>query len=259
LSSRVQAVAVVAAAVVVAVVIGAWALIVEPKLRPSPIHPAVASAVASVTAHDRVVILEPRVPSQGIVVYAHGNNQDERAVLTGANVAPVAGRLLREGYYVVGAYAGGNAWGNPGSLAEYERVISEVRSLSDVDDVFLWGESMGGLPSLELASRVGGVKAWAGVYPVCDARTVMGQGDLLAGIEQAYPDRRTGAVSPVAMPDVPLMFWASPDDTRVPKATNTDACAAKAKGRATVITTKGNHGDPSNFDPDALAEFFNQN
>jgi hypothetical protein len=56
-----------------------------------------------------------------------------------------------------------------------------------------------------------------------------------------------------------MMFWASPQDETVPKATNTDLCAARARAEGatvTVIRTRGEHGDRSDFDGPRLLEFF---
>lgn len=242
------------------VVLVAGAVFVVKKVLPDPTLPEVEASAASIeeaeVGGNPAVILTPHEPTKGIVLYAHGNNQTERAVLSGPNVAPLTAELLDAGYIVAASLAEGNAWGNPASLEAYEALVTEVREDSAVDDLYLLGESMGGLPSLQLASSLPGVKAWAGFYPVCDVQTIMNQDDLRGGVEAAYPNGGgVDSVGPVSMPDVPLMFWASADDTRVPKSSNTDACAATAN-EATVITTEGNHGDPSNFRPEVLLRFF---
>jgi dipeptidyl aminopeptidase/acylaminoacyl peptidase len=229
-------------------------------LLPDPPLAAVTAAAAEVHelgGDEPAVILTPKAPSRGIVLYVHGNKQTEREVLSGLNVAPLTAELLKAGYTVVSSRGAGNAWGNPASLRTYQTLISYVRQVSPVDDLYLMGESMGGLASLKLAGSDPQVKAWIGFYPVCDTRTLQDQEDLREGIADAYPDGKgLETVTPVAIPQrVPLLFFASPDDTRVPKSSNTDACAAKSK-KAAVVTTEGNHGNASNFQADKVLAFF---
>jgi fermentation-respiration switch protein FrsA (DUF1100 family) len=66
-------------------------------------------------------------------------------------------------------------------------------------------------------------------------------------------------VSPVAVPRVPMMIWASAHDTVVSAALNAErlAEAERAAGGSVVYTpTSGNHGDPSNFRPAVVVRFF---
>lgn len=240
------------------VVVGVGAYVVK-KVIPVPTLGEVVQAAASIEettiGGESSIILTPHSPTQGIVVYAHGNNQTEQEVLTGGNVAPLTADLLDAGYIVAASLAEGNAWGNDASIAAYEALIEHAQEASPVDDVYLLGESMGGLPSLRLAASIPDVKAWVGFYPVCDVSTILDQEDLREGVNTAYPNGGEDTVSPPPMPDVPLLFLASPDDTRVPKESNSDRCAAAAED-ATVVTTTGNHGDPSNFDSGRIIQFF---
>lgn len=126
---------------------------------------------------------------------------------------------------------------------------------------------MGGFDGLALLGRAP-VKAWAGIFPACDLRSVYDLGLYPRQIRAAYD--RTGhrlgdAIarrSPVDFdpPDgLPMRFWASPDDRVIPKRENADACAALARrrgARVEVTTTTGDHGDPSNYDADGVLRLF---
>jgi len=127
--------------------------------------------------------------------------------------------------------------------------------------------SMGGFDGLALLGRVP-VKAWAGIFPACDLRSVYDLGLYPGQIRVAYDrtGRRLGDAiarrSPIAFdpPDgLPMRFWASPDDRVIPKRENTDACAALARddgAKVQVTTTEGDHGDPSNYDAAGVLRLF---
>lgn len=122
----------------------------------------------------------------------------------------------------------------------------------------LIGESMGGLASLQLANRLPHVKAWVGIYPVCNLATMTARYPDTA---LAWPGGTADRLSPVdlsAMRGLKMMFFASPGDTVVPKATNTDRCAARATAAGAsvqVVETTGEHGDKSTFQPALVVSF----
>jgi fermentation-respiration switch protein FrsA (DUF1100 family) len=97
---------------------------------------------------------------------------------------------------------------------------------------------------------------------VCNLASIDAEGRYSAAIRAANGGTVPPAMSPVRpapLRGLPMRFWASPADTVVPKAQNTDLCAASATadgGRVTVTPTTGDHGDPSNFDADGLVGFF---
>jgi fermentation-respiration switch protein FrsA (DUF1100 family) len=254
--------AVLAACLVVA------AIIVGPRLLKFLPRPTL-SSVSDVARIDEFgngrfkhLALVPGISNGRLVVYAHGSSQDERAIVTEATDASLAIALVQDGYTVVSSSAGGNAWGSTASVEDYRNIIKYSRAVYRVQDVYLLAESMGGLPSLQLLGDPG-IKAWAGIYPVCNASTVVSNVDIKAQMDKAYPDAPTYLqdLSPVAIrTGKPMIFWASHDDATVPAATNTEACAADARragASVTVIPTTGNHGDGSNFEPTRLVEFFN--
>jgi hypothetical protein len=122
---------------------------------------------------------------------------------------------------------------------------------------------MGGLAASRLIhdERIPGLRAYAGIYPLCDLSSV--HEGFAASIEETYGEEvedALAALSPAPLTaEVPVLFWASPDDTLVAKERNADVCAAQVTeqgGDAEVIETEGEHGDSSNFDAARLLEFF---
>jgi hypothetical protein len=118
---------------------------------------------------------------------------------------------------------------------------------------------MGGLAGMQLGNRLPAAKALAGIYPVCDLRTMVRHRTFTAAIAAAWAGRSAKAVEPVTPARLPMIVWASAGDTIVPRSTNGASCVARATAAgtpATLVPTVGDHGDPSNFDPAAMVAFF---
>jgi hypothetical protein len=219
------------------------------------------NAAAAVTTGSEVIGI-PKHPNGGLVVYAHRSGQHADSVRDSEHAQLVAA-LMNAGYVVAASDAGGNAWGNLSSVEKYLDLIREVKTSQRITGTYLIGESMGGLPSLQLLDRVSDIRAWVGISPVTDARSIMGNQNLNDGLTAAYADNPPGKskVTPVQVNNirVPLLMFASPEDRTVPKKRNTDALAAamQAKGdQASVVSTRGDHGDLSNIDSARIVGFF---
>jgi hypothetical protein len=122
---------------------------------------------------------------------------------------------------------------------------------------------MGGLAAARLVEgrRIEGLRAYAGIYPLCDLRSVYD--DFAESVDAVYGpavEQALDALSPAALDGaVPVLFWASEDDTTVDKNRNADVCAAQVVadgGSAVVVETDGEHLDPTNFDLEAMLGFF---
>jgi pimeloyl-ACP methyl ester carboxylesterase len=210
------------------------------------------------------VLMTPGTPTDRVVLYVHGAGETAGSIVGDPAKGPLVQLLLDRGYAIAASDARGNNWGNPASLQDYAALVEWLAGRG-LTRVYVLAQSMGGLDGLQLIDVARPV-AWAGIYVVCNLRAVYDLGRFSASIQAAYAAPATGwapsAFSPVVPQNVqglPMMFWASPQDTEVPKATNTDQCAAdaQAKGAAvTVVPTTGEHGDWSNFDPVRLVEFF---
>ena len=223
-----------------------------------------AAAVAATTVtvvdepHTSSVLLVPAHP-RALAVFVHGSGQTHDAILTIDHDRAVAQELARHGYVVLATDAGGRAWGDPASVEDYERLITSTESRYDVHQVDLVAESMGGLATMQLAARMQDVAAVTAWYPVCDLRTMEHKPAFAAAITKAWAGADRSAVSPVQVPPVPMMVWASPDDTVVDASRNAALCVTEGRaagGSVISIRTTGNHGDPSNFHPAEVLAFF---
>ena len=135
-------------------------------------------------------------------------------------------------------------------------------------EVYVLALSMGGLDGLQLLDRVD-VKAWAGIFPACQLASVWDRGLYRGQIRAAYglsakqsPRAALRGRSPVAIDPpagLPMRFWASPGDRVIPMRENATACAQIARRRGAVVeltTTRGDHGDASNYDADGVLALF---
>jgi hypothetical protein len=205
------------------------------------------------------VLVVPARPTGGLAVFVHGSGQSRYSILRDRRDFGVARELVAHGYLLLAADAGGRAWGDATSVADYRRLIAATVRAHRVHDVFLMAESMGGLATMQLAAQVPAVRAVTAWYPVCDLRSMQDRPRFAAAIAKAWTSRDRKVVSPVAVPRVPLMVWASDADTVVPAARNAAVCAAEGRaagGAVTYVRTDGDHGDPSNFRPADVLAFF---
>lgn len=226
-----------------------------------------AAFVLSASAHasylevggQRAQVLRPPVPNGHLVLYIHGASGSADAISEGP-VVPLTHALLARGYTVAASDAHGpQNWGNPASVADYVHLAHRLH----FKRINILAQSMGGLDGVQLIDRLH-PEAFAGIFPVCNIDSL---GPSLAPnwrelIEGAWGGWAPARMSPVKASDVaglPVMLWASLEDKMVPKAQNADVCAAWMRNRGakvTELTTEGEHGDPSNFQPRQLAQFF---
>jgi ribosomal protein S11 len=212
-------------------------------------------------ARRRSVLIVPQHPIGALAVYVHGSGQGRETILRSPRDVAVARELTDHGYLVLAADAGGKAWGNAASVAGYRALIGAAVRRYHVRDVFLMAESMGGLATMQLARQVPDVRAVTAWYPVCDLRTMAKLPRFAAAIAHAWAGSDARIVSPVSVPRVPMAIWASAADTVVSAPRNAGYCAAAeqaAGGSVDYVHTVGEHGDASNFRPQAVLRFFEQ-
>jgi alpha-beta hydrolase superfamily lysophospholipase len=210
-----------------------------------------------------------------LVIYCHGAGETERALLTDTLKASSVTAFLNAGYILAGSAAHGTGnWGNQASVDDYADLYNYCAANYNVGKVILWGQSMGGLDSLMALAenKVPNVVGWIGTYPVCNLANLYSLGTYASQIATAYSITGTAPATyanmtygndPVlkwgaAFRSVPMRFYASPSDTVVPKANNTDVLAALVAGSSrehAVIVCSGNHGDPSHFQPSDYLSF----
>lgn len=175
------------------------------------------------------------------------------------------------GYLVAASTAQGDGWGNAASCTDYLNLITYCEATYSVTGIMLWGSSMGGLAALTLCGylRPAKIRGALLIQPVCDLdatyhdhtafdtsiNTAYGMGSWNAGTVGNYDpfDRPASEYAGLR-----YRFYASPSDTYVSKALNTDAMAAKIASVATeaaVVAVTGDHGDPSHWSWAAFAPF----
>jgi alpha-beta hydrolase superfamily lysophospholipase len=209
------------------------------------------------------VVLVPEEPAGRLVVYAHGYGADLGALLDDEAFGGLAQGLVAAGYAVAASDAGGDAWGSAASVEAHAALAATARGLAGADEVFLVAESMGGLAAAQLVTgdRIEGLRAYAGIAPLCDLGSVYG--DFAGSIRAAHGagvDEALERLSPVRLDaGVPVRLWASGDDTVVARERNADACAGQVLadgGTAEVVPARGQHGDASHYDLDGVLAFF---
>ncbi len=210
-----------------------------------------------VVDHQRALLLRPEAPNGRLVLYIHGASGSAEAI----NEPPVLSltkELLRDGFSVAASDAHGpQNWGDPASVADYVRLDRRL----GFKHVLILAQSMGGLDGLQLVDRLH-PEAWAGIYPVCNARSSYKSAELRPFVEEAWPGPPPKVLSPVEPKDVaslPVLIWASPEDKVVSFKENSELCAHRLRSRGAdvkLVRTEGDHGDPSNFHPRWLAKFF---
>ena len=130
----------------------------------------------------------------------------------------------------------------------------------DFPRVYLWGGSMGGLDAVKLIERIH-PRAVAMFSPVCDPQ-FLGGPVVKKWARLKWPNGPPRGPLPHDAEGLPVVIWASPEDTWVPKVHNADVCASRLRAAGadvTEVTTKGQHGDQSNIRPNWLVRLFSQN
>lgn len=209
-----------------------------------------------------------------LVIYAHGSTGTELSVF-GEHLNDVYTALLASGYAVASSSQHGNNWGNTASVDDLTALYEYVNVRYPVGEVFLLGQSMGGLSSLQAAAADDiPVTAWAGIYPVTNLRAMWDQGryrSQIAGAHGALTDGTDYAAKiaphdpttydPSVFDGLPMRFYASPEDRIVPASQNTDTFASAVSGHATegeIVPHVGEHGDPTAFNVIDLIRFFDR-
>lgn len=210
-------------------------------------------------------------------MYHHGSGETVGALLGDALKADVVSRLLADGYLLSESTAANNNWGNQAALDAYGGVLAYVNANYSPARWAIFSQSMGGLTGLKMAStRPAGLVGWFGIYPVCSLANMFGNnaGTYAPAIRSAYGIAANGSDystltsghDPVLFSGslysrLPMRFWASYSDTVVSRAANSDAMQTLVSGslaEQTVVTCSGNHGDPSHFNAQGVADFLDR-
>jgi pimeloyl-ACP methyl ester carboxylesterase len=236
--------------------------------KPAPAPERLQGAIERFTVDAQpAVLITPAPRTAKVVIYTHGSGENVENIFRDPAKQEIFRTLLRAGYALAADDAHGNNWGNPASRRDALDLVAAVRRRG-FRDIYVIALSMGGFNGLQLLDAVP-IKAWAGIFPACDLASVYAVGLYPGQIRSAYGVRHGASVrdairdrSPVAVdppPGLPMRFWASPDDRVIPKRANTDVCAALARRAGAdveVTTTRGDHGDASNYDAAGILRLF---
>lgn len=195
-----------------------------------------------------------------IILVFHGSGVSARDSLYKQPQSALVERLLKAGYIVAASESHTQNWGNTASVIDNELFYTYLTNSYRISKIGGLGQSMGGLTSTIVAERQNiPLKAMVQIYPVVNIASVYHDPRFTTFINAAYSDthwneplRQTDTIK-----NLPFLIYASPNDTWVPKALNTDPLAEKLDND-TVVTTTGDHGDPSNFQPEEVVRFFDR-
>jgi pimeloyl-ACP methyl ester carboxylesterase len=201
-------------------------------------------AALSVRGQPVQILTPARIPpAPTVLVWFHAKGSGQSATSSPPRRAFFAA-LVRGGVIVASDRAGGDAWGNAASVADYRALIRFVTARYAPAKIVLAGESMGGLASLQIADdpppRVVG---WIGISPITNlawARTVPYFAPGIRAARGRGPRRlRTG---------LPELWFASAGDPTVPPAENPAPGARR-------VRCSGPHLDASCRQPGVVLRF----
>lgn len=214
--------------------------------------------------------LVPTAPLNGkLIMYVHGAG--DTLFWLNSGQTGIREALLAQGYILAASTTGGDDWGNQTGLNSYIALYADTLTrFPSASKVMIYGGSMGGICSLLLIGNNSiPVKAWYATFPATNLAEEYSL-SFTAAINGAYniPAGGTYAAQTAghdpnllsgSLYTIPMRFIASPGDTVVPKAQNTDLEAAKVSATTPehfVLVSTGNHGDASNFLPSDVVNFY---
>lgn len=227
----------------------------------------------------RIMVLVPSSYSDSVgaplIIYHHGVGEDERALLKDRLKGECVKALLKAGYILAGSNAHGNNWGCREALDSYVELYRYLISHYRIERTSFWSQSMGGMSGLLALrdKRIPNVIGWLGTYPVTNLKSSYGMKRFAEQIQASFHfsessefgERTTGfdpvQLSPESFKVQRVRIYASTQDTVVPKVDHTDVLArilAKGRREFEVVTCRGEHGDPSHFNPAEYVAFFDR-
>jgi acetyl esterase/lipase len=208
------------------------------------------------------------------IIYNHGFGQTISSIASNPPQANFVQSLAAAGFVVIASeYRNLTCWGNMECADDVANLQMLWRSQLNLwPRPFVVGESMGGIVTWNAISH-GALKPLAavGLYPVCNLADMYTKSVFAPSIQTAYgfasPSGYPAATKgfdpmldpPSTFADVPIQIWVSRSD-RVVVLSRNEAPFAKAinaaGGSVVIHISRGDHGNPSNFDAQAVIAFF---
>jgi alpha-beta hydrolase superfamily lysophospholipase len=208
------------------------------------------------------------------IIYDHGFGQTISSITANPPQSAFVQSLAAAGFVVVASeYRNLACWGDLECIEDIANLQALWHShLKLAPQPFVIGESMGGIVTWNAISH-GTLKpvAVVGIYPICNLAAMYAKDVFQATIQTAYGfvsssgyAAATKGFDPLLTPpyrfaNIPIQIWASYSDRVVLRSQNEDPFANAinaAGGSVTINTSRGNHGDPSDFDAPAVIAFF---
>jgi hypothetical protein len=224
-----------------------------------------------------ILIPTKRDLSGTMVLYCHGSGEVANVWETDSLKAGIRDALLNAGHILCASLAGGNLWGNDASNTHYVNLYNQVTSRFTINRVLMIAQSMGGSSGFKIVADnlIPNIKGLYCIYPVSNLANMYGNASYTTAIQTAYGIPGTGTYAtqtaghdPVLFTSaqlqrftMPVRFTHSYADTVVPRAQHTDIfqpLIAPYAPESGIITSTGDHGDPSNFIPSDVVSFFSR-
>jgi len=208
------------------------------------------------------------------IVYDHGFGQTIDSIVADPIRNAYVQSLAAAGFVVIASeYRDLGCWGNTGCIEDIANLQTLWRAeLNLLPQPFVIGESMGGIVTWNAIAH-GALKpiAVVGVYPVCNLADMYSKETFVPTIQTAFDftspsgySAATRGFDPMLYPPslfvgIPIQIWASNSDGVVKRSENEDPFANRIKaagGNILIHTSRGDHGDPSNFDARTVISFF---
>lgn len=208
------------------------------------------------------------------IIYDHGFGQSMTWILENPPQSSFIQSLAAAGYIVVASdYRSLSCWGDADCVEDIANLQTLWRAkLNLAPKPFVIGVSMGGIVTWNAVSHGAlAPAAVVGIFPACNLANMYADPGFTPSIQEAYgfatsseyPQATAGSdpalVPPSTFARFPIQIWASNSDTVVLTSQNEIpfAAAVNAAGGDVVLhPTRGDHGDPSNFDAPAVIAFF---
>jgi pimeloyl-ACP methyl ester carboxylesterase len=204
---------------------------------------------------------------QALVLYLHGMDDDHEVLGEEQKRVEVVDRLVAEGYVVAASDAHFNALGNEASQQDYIDLAATLSERYGTSRTYLIAESMGSVAGLQIAAddSIPDVRGVAFISPLVDLDVVVGteqEAQVLQAYDGALP---TGAQNPAARPasdwaGTHLRFYLASEDEVVDNSRNAEPFIEQVEDVAdvSVVECEGEHVAPSCFQPDDLAQWFEE-